>query len=167
MEIGDMAAIKKVRLNKDYDAETIYVTGKVVDIHLPAFTIKYDKPSPEGYEYQEFSLDRIPDVVTIKSKPVNPRDTHLAGFAAALFQEMQADLTALFVALGNRREHNITSAESIIQQLLARRAYDLVVHVLWHTIPADGSSIKQYQGLTIEQIAAMIPDLPELPEVEE
>lgn len=72
MQTGDRATIKKVRLNKDYDTETIHVTGTVVDIHLPAFTVKYDEPSPEGYEYQEFHLDHIPDVVTIKSRPADP-----------------------------------------------------------------------------------------------
>lgn len=85
----------------------------------------------------------------------SPRDTHFSGFAVALFQEMQADLTALYVALGSRREQDITSAEAIIQQILARRAYDLACHVATHT------------QLTAHGDMSKIPDLPELPEVQE
>ena len=34
-------------------------------------------------------------------------------------------------------------------------------HVLWHSIPASGSSILEYRGHTIEEIARMLPDLPD------
>lgn len=92
----------------------------------------------------------------------NPRDTHFLGFASALFQEMQADLTALYVALGSRREQDIASAESIIQQLIARRTYDLVKHTILNIGPAD------LDMLTTEECVQRVPDLTELPkEVQE
>lgn len=85
--------------------------------------------------------------------PPNPRDTHFAGFAKALWSEL----------LANTRTFHSDYEESQ-QTTIARRAYDLVIHVLRHTIPASGSTIKKYQGLTIEEIANAIPDMTELPE---
>lgn len=92
----------------------------------------------------------------------NPHDTHFAGFAAALFQEMQADLTALFVALGNRREQDITSAEQIIQQLIAQRAYDLAMHVI-NNLSSYDYDVEPYKA----QLINRVPDMPALPEVQE
>lgn len=87
----------------------------------------------------------------------NPRDTHFAGFAKTLWSEL----------LANTRTFHSDYEESQ-QAIIAQRAYDLVLHTVWRTIPASGSTILKYQGLTIEEIAALIPDLPELPkEVQE
>lgn len=102
-----------------------------------------------------------PIKTTVVPSDDTPRDTHFSGFAVALFQEMQADLTALYVALGSRRERDIASAEQIIQQRLARRTYDLVAHIL---LSAPTSALEHchsaYEaGWNIQSI----PDLPELP----
>lgn len=32
-------------------------------------------------------------------------------------------------------------------------------HVVWHVVPASGSSILQYQGLTMKEIAQRLPDM--------
>lgn len=91
--------------------------------------------------------------VFISTEEQKLHDTHFAGFARALWSEL----------LANTRTFHSDYEESQ-QTILARRAYDLVIHVLRHTIPASGSTIKEYQGLTIEEIASAMPDLTELPE---
>lgn len=90
--------------------------------------------------------------VFISTEEQTPRDTHFAGFAKALWNEL----------LANTRTFHSDYEESQ-QTILARRAYDLVVHFLRHTTPVSGSTIKKYQGMTIEEIANAIPDMPELP----
>lgn len=95
---------------------------------------------------------------SVSEKEQNPRDTHFAGFAEKQFQELQPDLTTLFVALGSGREHDIVTAESIIQRQMARRAYDLGCHILDNMNP-----IALQTDATNEEILAGIPDLTELP----
>ncbi len=88
----------------------------------------------------------------------NPRDTHFSGFAQAVVEEMYK--LEFWIEPGLEYD----DMRQAFADIIARRAYDLVLHTVWQTIPASGSTIKKYQGLTIEEIAAMIPDLPELPE---
>lgn len=90
------------------------------------------------------------------------RDMHFTDFAKALFQEMQPDLATLCVALGSRRELDITSTEQIIQQFLARRAYDLAMHVIGSLEAYD------YNMATKDaDLLERVPDLSKLPKVEE
>jgi hypothetical protein len=35
-------------------------------------------------------------------------------------------------------------------------------HILMHTTPAAGSTIKKYQGMSVEQIVVALPDMPEM-----
>ncbi len=97
-------------------------------------------------------VDDTPVKTTIAPSDNSQRDTHFAGFAKLLADELQ-----------------VTGGYPLseVKQLIARRAYDLVTHVLWQTTPASGSTIKKYKGLTIEEIARAIPDMPALPKVEE
>ena len=60
----------------------------------------------------------------------NPRDAQFTGFAAMLFEELKPELTLLFVELGRKSETGIGSAENIVRQHLARRAYDLACHTV-------------------------------------
>lgn len=85
------------------------------------------------------------------------REPQFAGFAASLWKEIDH---AIEGARGEEIEQKVCA-------VLARRAYDLVNHTLWHTTPASGSSIKKYRGMTIEQITSVVPDLTKWPKVEE
>ena len=90
----------------------------------------------------------------------NPRDTHFTGFAKALWSEM---LQANDYGYIDCNEHDDPTDTPNYIEVIARRAYDLVLHTCWRTIPASGSTIKKYSGMTIEEIANMIPDMSELP----
>ena len=72
------------------------------------------------------------------------RDTHFQGFAKLLLEELKPDLALLFVALGEkqiqREKFSVEQAESIIQTVIARRAFDLVVHAL-DTCPLEAFEI--------------------------
>ena len=88
------------------------------------------------------------------SVPVSSaRDTQFVGFAECLFQALQPDLTTLFVALGSRREQDIVWAESIIQSIIARHAYDLVSHTILHV------EISALDMLPHEECVQRIPDM--------
>lgn len=103
--------------------------------------------------------------INVTVTPDNPCDTHFAGYAKSLMDELLAvDDGRIDVS-----SYNSVDDETIekYRTIIARRAYDLVLHTVWQTIPASGSTIKKYQGMTIEEITAMIPDLPVLPEVKE
>jgi hypothetical protein len=82
--------------------------------------------------------------------------THFQGFARLLLTEI--------VKVSKQMDKDADFSESAfaqeLEQVIARRAYDLVVHTLWQTIPASGSTIKKYQGLGIEEIAHLLPDFP-------
>lgn len=45
-----------------------------------------------------------------------------------------------------------------VERLVAEHLYDFALHLLWHTIPASGSTIKKYQGMSIEEIANILPE---------
>lgn len=89
---------------------------------------------------------------------IDERDTHFLGFAETVQKELANHLAEY--------DPNECIFLAITRDTLARRAYDLVLHVLGHTTPASGSTILKYQDKTIAEIAAMIPDLPKLPEAE-
>ncbi len=102
-----------------------------------------------------------PVKITVVPSDNNRRDTHFIGFADQLIDEL-LETNALDM-LDAKRFWEINERQEVIQ-LLARRAYDLVLHTVWRTIPASGSTIAKYEGLTIAEIANAIPDMPELPE---
>jgi hypothetical protein len=74
----------------------------------------------------------------------NPRDTQFAGFAAALGAE-----------IANTDGWNLADVE----KLIARRAYDLVDHVVCWIDPLDFMSHEN----PLEYIINAMPDLTELP----
>jgi len=93
------------------------------------------------------------------------RDTHFLGFAKQELEDLKPDLTLLFVALGSplsRREEEIESAERILIERLAQRAYDLAVHVLGHQLAADHY---RWPALSAQEAIrdGNIPDLTTLP----
>ncbi|SRR6266567_3198125 len=88
---------------------------------------------------------------------MSDRDTHFAGFAKLLWREM-LDLKGGYIDESDgyyRGSEEHPEYEAVI----ARRAYDLVPHALMHTTPAAGSSIRKFQGLSIEEIAKALPDM--------
>jgi hypothetical protein len=91
-------------------------------------------------------------------------DTHFSGFARALWKDLLDANSDGYIDVNEWDDP--TDTPNYIK-IIARRAYDLVLHTLWQTTPASGSTIAKYQGLTIAEIANAIPGLPELPKVEE
>lgn len=70
MKTGDIAFVKKFRIQDDpfrpLSIEPVTVTGKVVSVHYPSFTVHYDKPTPDGEEYQEFHVNHLRESVTVQ-----------------------------------------------------------------------------------------------------
>jgi hypothetical protein len=91
------------------------------------------------------------------------RDTHFANYASLLFQDMQADIATL-AALQANQVREIRLIESRIQQRITERAYDFAYHLLMHTTPASGSTIKQFVGLDIPDMIPHIPDMADFPQ---
>jgi len=88
------------------------------------------------------------------------RDTHFQGFAKLLYDELsklEGSHETLISEYRNKYD------KQAIVNLMAQRAYDLVSHALMHTTPASGSTIRKFQGLSIEEIAGALPDLTEWP----
>lgn len=75
MRTGDIALVKKFRLQDDpfklMSIESITVPGKVISVHYPSFTVKFDEPLPDGVEYQEFHVNHIPEAVKVKDGNLN------------------------------------------------------------------------------------------------
>lgn len=63
MRTGDIALIQSIRLQDDpfksLSVEPVTISGKVVAVHYPSFTVKFDKPTPEGEEYRDYSVNHI------------------------------------------------------------------------------------------------------------
>ena len=88
-------------------------------------------------------------IITPKDKPMsNERDTHFAGFAKLLWQE-----------INDKGKFNIdmeaSDTDETVTSLIAQRAYDLVLHTVWNTASSD------LQRLLMTEVAAKIPDLTE------
>lgn len=89
----------------------------------------------------------------------NERNTHFAGFAQAVRREEQNKACGIGL-----HDWTPTLAEKTGRDVVARRVYDLVVHILMH---APTSSLQHCcSRLEAESCIADIPDLPKLPEVE-
>lgn len=93
----------------------------------------------------------------------NPRDTQFAGFAKLLFAEVEDMFANRDSAYDDCDDEREQKAINDICSVFAERAYNLVLHTLWRTTPAGGSTIREYKGLTVEEIANLIPDLTEWP----
>ena len=63
VKTGDIALIKSTRVQDDpfklLSIESVTISGKVVAVHYPSFTVKFDKPTPEGYEYRDCHVNDI------------------------------------------------------------------------------------------------------------
>lgn len=57
--------------------------------------------------------------------------------------------------LFGRLEYDVAKDREIIRQFLT----EFAEHVLWHTTPAAGNTIKKYKGLGIPEIARALPDM--------
>lgn len=85
----------------------------------------------------------------------SPRDTQFAGFAKLLMQELiQADT-------GNIHTGDDGALSRTWEALIARRAYDLVTHTVLSLGPAN------LDVLTADECVQRVPDLAELPTVED
>lgn len=84
-----------------------------------------------------------------------PRDTQFAGFAEKLSQEIH-DMACSFTIFPGAYVLKRMECE-----IIARRAYDLVMHTLWNVASID------METLFIDEMAAKVPDLTELPKEQE
>lgn len=84
------------------------------------------------------------------------RDTQFAGFAKALWDEIAEEMAE---ATAYGREYSI--ADGSIEWIIARRAFDLAVHIAHH-VNVCGEDLKS-KFWTASEIVEGIPDLAELP----
>lgn len=86
----------------------------------------------------------------------NKRDTHFQGFAKAIMPELDSLFTLLYRAYAQGDTAKRDTYSQRIETLLARRAYDLAVHLCSN---ADVDP----EGATPEMLIERIPDLTEFP----
>lgn len=86
----------------------------------------------------------------------NERDAHFVGFAKLLQQELNAAYHIKVMQLQSGMTIDGGAWEREVQQLIARRAYDLARHIIWETMGGTPNAI------TI--ILADVPDLTEWPD---
>ena len=84
------------------------------------------------------------------SNTENPRNTQFAGFAKLLMKDLDAVSTTTYANLGKARE--------AYELAIARRAYDLAMHVIEHT---DPEICGEYDAP--ESKIRFVPDLTEWP----
>lgn len=84
------------------------------------------------------------------------RDTHFAGFAKLLYEDLYGSFGALFDAYSDDEQR--AKAAQDIHERLAQRAYDLVAHTILHTSSHD------LDVLDSAEIPPRIPDLTAWPE---
>lgn len=82
------------------------------------------------------------------------RDTHFAGFAQVLLQEMFEGRSYIDFS---KFDEDVCEQ---YQLLFARRAYDLVHHAMWNIASID------LERLSMDECTHKIPDLSALPEVQ-
>jgi hypothetical protein len=85
----------------------------------------------------------------------NERDTHFAGFARLLRQDIFAKLNFLDFGFSDQQQATIDRG---VDKMIAQRVYDLVMHTLLHVEHID------LDRLTDEEHAKKIPDLTEWPQ---
>lgn len=102
----------------------------------------------------------------------NPRDTQFQGFAKLLSDELYPEFRTLdyavmmsgTIARVEARDREIKQAEENIHDLIARRAYDLVAHILKNADPIDLDISGNYVSISDEDAAQRIANLPDLTE---
>lgn len=88
---------------------------------------------------------------------MNNRDTQFLGSAKQAVEKMLHDASDLWI------ESLTDEWREDFERTIANYAYDLVEHTLWRSTPASGSTIREYKGLTIQEIAGKIPDMTDWP----
>lgn len=87
----------------------------------------------------------------------NPRDTQFKGFASLILGEMlQASKT-----YSGLIDSESSTWQEAMQQIIARRAYDLIEHTICSENPIA------HQCMSEDEIVASIPDLTEWPKEQE
>lgn len=83
---------------------------------------------------------------------MNKRDTQFAGFAEKLYQEIQE------MACSYRTAPSPEELKQRECEIIARRAFDLVLHTVWNVAPID------LERLFMHEVAAKVPDMATWPE---
>jgi|SRR6266567_6006141 len=81
---------------------------------------------PQALIVSDWFRTRAETYMSSKKEQVNERDTHFAGFAQLLAQEI-VEIDDLFI------ETTSPDITAEIAQHIARRAYDLMIHTLYHS----------------------------------
>jgi len=88
------------------------------------------------------------------------RDTQFTGFAKAVWAELEANINFIPESTKHRK-----TFLPIVEGIIARRAYDLVEHVL-ETIQSDEWQWADERTENTEEIIKALPDMSELPQVD-
>jgi hypothetical protein len=89
------------------------------------------------------------------------RKTHFQGFAELVAQELKEQgLLWIDTHVRPLVDPPIDFDYEKIKQIIAQRAYDLVLHAVWNIAPVD------LERLLMKDVAAKIPDLTEWPKPE-
>jgi hypothetical protein len=93
---------------------------------------------------------------------MNPRDTQFQGFAKALLEELLGDVLNEYGFIGGRENYaDLNHDLNICEEIIARRAYDLVSHAI------DNSRANDMEDWETERIMPYVPDMNELPKEQE
>lgn len=98
----------------------------------------------------------------------NERDTHFAGFAKLLWDEIEDKIIVVDNSKARHYHPLASEVSSEITLLIARRAYDLVYHTFAHTSPSNvadiwyGAPADVFQA-DLQEAISKIPDLTEWP----
>ena len=93
---------------------------------------------------------------------MNPRDTQFQGWAKLLLDELLGDWEFGYIDVSRRREPQ-ECAE--METIMARRAYDLVEHVIGNIVPDD--LLERTDKKSIAEVACSIPDMTQWPKEQE
>jgi hypothetical protein len=120
------------------DTVQISVTGEIKDIFDAGYFVYIPHARKSVFIRSEQLLSLVEKRRT--RKPKSKPEKHFDDAISTLF---------------GRLEYDVAKDREIIRQFLG----EFAEHVLWHTIPAAGSTIKKYKGLSIEEIAKVLPDM--------
>jgi hypothetical protein len=120
------------------DTIAISVTGEVIEAFDNGFLVRV----PHARKSIAIRPDKVLSLVEKRPtrKKREPAEKHF-GYAAS--------------TLIGRLEYDVAKDREIIRLFLE----EFAEYITWHTIPAAGSTIRQYKGLTIAQIAKILPDM--------
>ncbi len=89
------------------------------------------------------------------------RDTHFRGFAKLLYDDFLQLAREDTSSIGEIAAPDYVEKWRMkVEQLIAERAYDLVLHTVWNIAPVD------LERLFMKEVAAKVPDFTEWPEYE-